>query len=97
MGGTLRTLEREVIKNRCYRRDGHKKAFKYEWDKFHSGRKEVVDENGNVTSIRKKKNTKNSKHNPNALAKQLKTMKALASNMKDKIQNKKEKTKQKVV
>lgn len=97
MGGTLRKLEREVVRNKCYERDGNKKAFKYEWDKFHSKRKESVNSDESVVSVRKKKNTKNSKHSSNVLAKQLKAMKSLASNVKEKIQNKKETTKQKVV
>lgn len=32
---SLRKLEREVIRNKCYKRDGNTKAFKSEWEKHH--------------------------------------------------------------
>lgn len=31
----LRSLEREVIRNQCYRANHNTKAFQYEWNKHH--------------------------------------------------------------
>lgn len=91
--GTLRKLERQVIRNQCYLRDGNTKAFKEEWDKHHYKRNEEVDANGNVKSVRKRKSSKKKqRHHDNGklLIKQLKAMKSFISNMKDKSKNKNE-------
>ena len=91
--GTLRKLEREVIRNKCYLRDGNTKSFKEEWDKHHYKRNEEVDANGNVKSVRKKKSSKKKQHhhdNGKLLIKQWKAMKSFVENMKDKSKKEKE-------
>ena len=89
---TLRKLEREVIRNQCRKENGNTKNFKKAWDDYHYKRTEEVDENGNVTSTRKRRTSKKKqKHNDNGkvFIKQLKAWKSFINNMKDKANSKK--------
>ena len=53
--GTLRSLERQVIRNKCYRENGNTKMFHDEWEKYHYPRQEIVQKNGETITIAKKK------------------------------------------
>ena len=53
MSSALRKLQRGVIMNQCYQRDGHKKGFEDEWEKIHYGEKK--DDDGNVVAAKKAK------------------------------------------
>lgn len=53
MSSTLRKLQRGAIRNKCYQRDGHTRAFKDEWEKVHYGKE--VDDEGKVMSVKSKK------------------------------------------
>jgi hypothetical protein len=53
MSSTLRKLQRDVIRNKCYQRDGHTGEFKDEWEKIHYGKE--VDNEGKVVSVKSKK------------------------------------------
>lgn len=61
---TMRSLQREVIKNKCYKRDGNTKAFKSEWEKFHGARMEQATKDGAIVT-RRKNNQKKRKHYDN--------------------------------
>lgn len=50
MNSIVRSMQRDIIRQRCYKRDGNTKAFHSEWEKFHNPRVETTDTNGNVTS-----------------------------------------------
>lgn len=52
MSNALRKLQRGVIINQCYQRDGHKRAFNDEWERIHYGKTEEVDEDGKVVSVK---------------------------------------------
>ncbi len=88
---SLRKLEREVIRNQCRSRNGNNKGFEKAWEDYHCKRTEKVDENGNVTSTRKKRASKKQHHSDNGkfLVKQLKAMKSFINDMKDKAKSKK--------
>lgn len=53
MSSALRKLQRSVIRNKCYQRDGHTRAFEDEWNKVHYG--EEVDDDGKVVAAKKVK------------------------------------------
>lgn len=82
---SLRKLQREVIRNQCYRKNGNTKNFKAEWDKVHSKRVEMVDEHGN-TVVTRKKTSRKKRHNDNGklIVRQLRAMKSFIANLKDK-------------
>lgn len=90
---TLRKLQREVIKNQCYKRNGNKKSFKNEWDKFHYG-EEIVDDDGKVIVAKKTKvEKKKQRHfdNGKSYVKYLKAWKSMIDNMKTNKSNAREK------
>lgn len=95
--GATRKLKRQAIKNQCYLEGGNTEDFKREWDNYCYKRKEEIDKNGNVKSIRKRKNNKKQNHDDSGkiFANQVKAIKSL-TNMRDKIKNKKD-TKTKVI
>ena len=86
--GTLRRLQREVIKSQCYKENGNKKAFKDRWEKLHYGVEEVENEESTVAKAKKVKNTeKTKKHHfddGRAYVKHLKAWKSVIDNMKNK-------------
>lgn len=88
---TMRSLQREVIRNQCYKKNGNTKAFKSEWDKFHGARMEQATDNGTVVTRRKTGQKKKRYHdNGKALIKTWQMMKKFIT---DKAaQNKKPKT-----
>lgn len=91
---TLRKLQREVLKNQCYKKNGNTKSFNSEWDKIHYGRTEEVDENGNVTNIKSKKVEKKTKKHYDdgkVYTKYLKAWKSMIDNMKANKSNAREK------
>ena len=53
MSNALRKLQRGVIINQCYQRDGHKRAFNDEWEKVHYGKE--TDDEGKVVAAKKVK------------------------------------------
>ena len=55
MSGTLRKLQRNVIKNQCYQKDHHVKGFEDEWERVHYGKTEEVDDDGKVVSVKSNK------------------------------------------
>lgn len=55
---SLRKLQREVIKNKCYQRDHNIKSFGYEWRKYHNHRTEGVKNDGTIESKTKRKKKK---------------------------------------
>lgn len=82
--GTLRKLQREVIRNKCYKQNHNTKAFKHEWEKFHYG-EDVVDDDGNVVVSKKEKiEKKKQRHFDNGknYTNYLKTWKSMVENMK---------------
>ena len=90
---TLRKLEREVIRNKCYKRNHNKKSFKNEWEKFHYS-EDVVDDDGKVVVAKKEKVKKkkqrhfdNGKHYTNYL----KAWKSMVENMRENKTNAREK------
>lgn len=90
MSSAIRKLQREVIRNRCYHENGNKQSFKDEWDKFHYGKTEEVDDDGKVVAVkskRAKKQNKSHADNGRVFVRQLKAMKAFADSMKNKVQN----------
>ena len=82
---SLRKLQREVIRNQCYRKNGNTKNFKAEWDKVHSKRVETVDVKGNTVVTRKASNKKK-RHNDNGklIVRQLRAMKSFLTGLKEK-------------
>lgn len=50
MSSMIRSMQREMIRQKCYKRDGNTKAFHSEWEKFHNPRVETTDADGKVTS-----------------------------------------------
>lgn len=82
---SLRKLQREVIRNQCYRKNGNTKNFKAEWDKVHPKRVETVDAKGNTVVTRKVSNKKK-RHNDNGklIVRQLRAMKAFLTGLKEK-------------
>lgn len=89
---TLRKLEREVIRNQCYKKNHNKKEFKHEWEKFHYG-EDVFDNDGNVVTAKKAKVEKKKKHfdNGKQYAKYLKAWKSMVENMRTNKSNAREK------
>lgn len=79
---TLRKLEREVIKNKCYKRNHNTKSFKHEWEKFHYG----VEENNEEVKAVKKSTKRKQKHfdDGKAYIKHLKAVKSFIDGMKNK-------------
>ena len=53
MSSAFRKLQRGVIRNQCYQRDGHTRAFEDEWEKVHYGKE--VDDEGKVVAVKKVK------------------------------------------
>lgn len=53
MSNALRKLQRGVVMNQCYQRDGHKRGFEDEWSKVHYGEK--TDDEGKVIAAKKVK------------------------------------------
>lgn len=90
MSSAIRKLQREVIRNRCYHENGNRQSFKDEWDKFHYGVTEEVDDDGKVVSVKSKKVEKRKKNHYDdgrGFVRHLKAMKAFADSMKNKVQN----------
>lgn len=90
---TLRKLEREVIKNQCYKENHNKKSFKHEWEKFHY-RQDVLDDDGNVVVAKKSKvEKKKQRHFDNGknYMNYLKSCKSMIDNMKANKSNAREK------
>lgn len=82
---SLRRLQREVVRNKCYNANGNTKAFKDEWEKIH------YNSDDNVSSVKSKKVEKpKQRHydNGKAYLKYFKAMKSFISNMQNKNQNK---------
>lgn len=82
---SLRKLQREVIRNQCYCKNGNTKNFKAEWDKVHAKRVETVDAKGNTVVTRKASNKKK-RHNDNGklIVRQLRAMKSFLTGLKEK-------------
>lgn len=90
---TFRKLEREVVKNQCYKRNHNKKSFKHEWENFHYGQN-VLDDEGNVLVAKKTKvEKKKQRHFDNGknYMNYLKSWKSMIDNMKAKKSNAREK------
>lgn len=84
---TLRKLQREVLRNQCYKKNGNMKSFNDEWSKLHYGKTEEVDEEGNVVAVKSKKVEKKVKKHYDdgrAYTKYLKAWKSMVDNMKTK-------------
>lgn len=82
--GTLRKLEREVIRNKCYKRNHNVKSFNHEWEKFHYG-EDVLDDDGNVIVAKKEKEEKKKQRhfdNGKHYMSYLKSWKSMVENMK---------------
>ena len=45
-----RSIQRNIIRQRCYKRDGNTKAFHDEWEKFKYPRQEITNPDGTVTT-----------------------------------------------
>lgn len=58
----LRSLQRGAIRNQCYKRDHHKRAFKDEWNKIHYGVVEETDNDKVVATKKKKVEKKKQRH-----------------------------------
>lgn len=90
----LRSLQREVIRNKCYKENGNTKAFKSKWEKHHYGVVEEVDDDGKVVSTKTNKVEKRKKHhfdNGKSYVKYLKAWKSMFDNMKNNKTNAREK------
>lgn len=81
---SLRSLQRGVIRNQCYKRDGHTKAFKDEWEKIHYGKE--VDNEGKVSVKTKKVEKPKQTHfdDGKSYMKRLKAAKAFFESVKNK-------------
>lgn len=93
MSSAIRKLEREVIRNQCYAKDGNNKGFENAWNEYHY--KESVDENGNTKPVEKKAARKKQHHydDGRVLVKQWKAMKSYIAEMREKAKEKKDKEK----
>lgn len=85
MSSIVRSMQRDIIRQRCYKRDGNTKAFHKEWEKFHNPRVEVANTDGTVTSKIKRTQKKKQRHNDNGklFVKQLKAFKGFIDNLKN--------------
>lgn len=93
MSGTLRRLQREVIKNQCYQRDGRKKAFKDEWEKVHYGIEEANEnEAASVKSKKVEKTKQRHFDDGKAYVKHLKAVKSFVESMRNKTSQNKSNT-----
>lgn len=91
MSSSLRRLQRDVIRNKCYMRNGNKKSFKNEWEKFHYGEVEETNDEGEVIAVKSNKVEKPKKQhfdNGKSYMKYIKAMKAFAENVRNKSHNK---------
>ena len=83
----LRSLERTVIRNQCYLKNGNTKGFKEAWEKYHYPRTEKTNEDGTVVVSKKLSNSrKKQRHNDNGkvIVQQLKGFKAFINSLKQK-------------
>lgn len=90
---TLRKLQREVIKNQCYKRNHNKKSFNHEWKKFKYG-EDVLDDDGNVVVAKKEKaKKKKQRHFDDGrnCTNYLKAWKSMVENMRENKTNAREK------
>lgn len=84
---SLRSLERTVIRNQCYLKNGNTKGFKKAWEDYHYGRTETTDKNGNVVVTKKMSGAKKKRrHNDNGklIVKQMKMFKNFLNELKAK-------------
>lgn len=79
----LRTLQRNAIKAQCYKKYGHRHAFKDTWEAIHYGKE--VDDDGNVTTKSKKVEKARQNHfdDGRTYSKYLKAAKAFVNNVKN--------------
>lgn len=88
---SLRRLQRDVIRNKCYKRNGNKKSFKNEWDKLHYGVIEETNDDGEVVTVKSKKVEKSKQRHfddGKSYLRYLKAAKAFAESVRNKSQNK---------
>lgn len=88
---SVRSSERFMIKERCYKEDGNTKNFKAEWKKYHDAkmkaRVEETERDGRVTAVRAKPKKKQHHYDNGKLAlRQWRAMKEMIANMKKKKQ-----------
>lgn len=91
MSSSLRRLQRDVIRNKCYMRNGNKKSFKNEWEKIHYGEIEETNDDGEVIAVKSKKVEKPKQQhfdNSKSYLKYLKAAKAFAESVRNKSQTK---------
>lgn len=90
----LRRMKREIVRNKCYKENHNTKAFHSEWDKFHYGETEEVDDDGNVITVKPNKITKKKQRhfdNGKNYMNYLKSWKSMIDNMKANKSNAREK------
>lgn len=80
----LRTLKRNIVKAQCYKKYGHRHAFKDEWESIHYGKE--VDDDGNVTTKSKKVEKPKQRHfdDGRTYSKYLKAAKTFVDSVKNK-------------
>lgn len=86
MSSMVRSMQREMVRQKCYKRDGNTKAFRAEWQKFHYPRVEATDKNGNVTSKVKRVNQKRKRShtdNGKVFIRQLRAFKQFVNGLKN--------------
>lgn len=85
MSNALRKLQRGVIMNQCYQRDGHKRAFNEEWEKVNYC-KETNDEGEVIAAKKVKVEKKKQRHfdDGKSYVKYLKAMKTYFDGIRNK-------------
>lgn len=79
---TLRTLQRNAIKAQCYKKYGHRHAFKDTWEAIHYGKE--VDGDGNVKTKKVEKPKQNHFDDGRTYSKYLNAAKTFANSVKNK-------------
>lgn len=59
---SLRSLQREVIRNQCKKENGNLNMFQDKWTEFHYKPVEVIDKDGKTTSVMTKHKQEKKKH-----------------------------------
>lgn len=75
MSSQTRRIQRQIIRQKCYKRDGNIKAFNTMWDEFHSAIKSKGNQNKD-NSVVKANQKPNSNSKKKRLSKRLKFLKS---------------------
>ena len=86
MSSMVRSMQREMIRQKCYKCDGNTKAFIAEWQKFYYPKVEITDKNGNVAFKVKRANQKRRRShtdNGNVFIRQFRAFKQFVNGLKN--------------